>query len=374
MKRKIKKICHIQVIPKLSGVQQVSLDILENLSDNDFDKYIIFGGSYNFDEVLKKKLEECNVKIITNPYFKREICLDDVKAFFYFIKIFRQHKFDIVHTNSTKSGITARCAAWLARVPLVIHTIHGIAFHRFEKFHKRVFYYLIEAFCSLFSDVLTSVNKSYLKYYPFIHKKCCIYNGINPEIKFQSRIESECFIVGFMGRLDRQKDPMTLLKAIKHGYDLGEITQGNYKFILGGDGELYSDCSNFISDHVLSEVVSLSGWISDKAAFYSSINVLCLPSVYEAFGLVQLEAAMYGIPSISTNVEGIPEVITNNYNGFLIEPENHIELWNKIRFYRENFEVYSEHCNNALNNAVTHFPLDNMIEKYIEVYSAKDRK
>lgn len=56
-----------------------------------------------------------------------------------------------------------------------------------------------------------------------------------------------------------------------------------------------------------------------KKSFYESIDVFCLPSVFEAFGLVFLEAANYKIPSVATRVEGIPEVIVDGETGLLVD-------------------------------------------------------
>ena len=177
---KQKKIAHVQVIPKLSGVQRVSLDILSNLPSY-YDKYIIFGGDYEAEKELINECERNKIKVIFIEDLRREISFRDFNAFFNLLKLFNTMKFDIIHTNSTKPGIIARLAAKVARCKKIVHTVHGIAFHRFEKFPLRIIYLIIEAFCSFFSHYLISVNNYYLKYYPHIKNKKTIHNCVNTD-------------------------------------------------------------------------------------------------------------------------------------------------------------------------------------------------
>ena len=161
----MKKILHIQVLPKLSGAQKVSLDILRSLP-TEYDKYILFGDLLDSGDKADciKQFEKVGVKVLLLSELKREICWNDIHAFWKIFKLCKKEKFDIVHTNSTKPGIIGRIAATLAGVPLVIHTVHGLAFHQFMKFPRWHFYWLCEMFASLFCDKIILVNQYYSKY------------------------------------------------------------------------------------------------------------------------------------------------------------------------------------------------------------------
>ncbi|MBJ7221593.1 MULTISPECIES: glycosyltransferase family 4 protein [unclassified Brenneria] len=373
----MKKIVHVQVIPKLSGVQQVSLDILSNLPDI-YDKYIIFGGGYNPSDEFIRKFESQDVKIIFVPSLKREIGYLDVKAFCELFKIFREYKFDIVHTNSTKPGIVARFAAKLAGCRYVIHSVHGIAYHKFEKKHKRIFYYLVEFFFSFFSDVLVSVNRHYLKYYPFVRNKLCIHNAVTlrpatVDLISVSTLRKDKLRIGFMGRLDPQKDPLTLLQALKFGLETNLFTRQDVTLTMAGEGELSAQCMRFVEENNLMDVVNFRDWIFDKENFYSHIDVFCLPSIYEAFGLVLGEAAVFGVPSIATNVEGVPEVITDDESGFLVDAKDYQALAEKIGIYVTDDALRVKHGLNARRKVMSAFKLDDMIAKYEALYSRKSK-
>ncbi|OCH28676.1 hypothetical protein A6E12_09300 [Aliivibrio fischeri] len=363
----MKKIVHVQVIPKLSGVQQVSLDVLSNLEG--YQKYIIFGGGYLPDEQLVNKCHLNNINILYVKNLKREICFKDIYAFFELYKLFKNEKFDIVHSNSTKPGIVARIAARAAGVNKVIHTIHGISYHRFEKLHKRIIYYIIEYISSLFSHDLISVNSCYLKYYPLIKNKRVIYNAIdysNFSYGNKKKYDNEIITVGFMSRLDYQKDPLTLLRAIKIGIDNNSIN--NIRFIIGGDGELMDECLSYCEKNNLFDYVEFIGWVKDKSSFYNNIDILCVPSIFEAFGLVFLEAGLHSVPSISTNVEGVPEVILNQESGILVEPKNSSAILEAILNYKNDRKLLELHSLKANEIAINKFTIKNMVNSYKSLY------
>lgn len=366
------KIAHVQVKPILSGAQRVSLDILSGLQDEKYDKYIIFGCEFEVDNNFMNILMENNIKVFFIPSLKREIGLWDIKAIFALLSVFKEEKFDIIHTNSTKPGVVARFAAKLAGCKFVIHTVHGISYHKFEPLHKRFIYYFIESFFCLFSDRLVSVNNYYLKYYPFVKNKINIYNSYDfnniPDKKIETK-DKVCF--GYMARLDKQKDPITFLKAIKYGVDNRFFNDTTIEVIVAGDGELSDKCLNYLVDNELQSIVSMIGWVIDKDDFYNNVDVLCQPSIYEAFGLVFIEAASYKIPSISTIVEGIPEVVIHNKTGFLVEPKDYISLSKSMKRYIDETNLIKEHGENALNYASDKFDKSKMIESYMSLYEKR---
>jgi len=368
---KSKKIAHIQVIPQLTGVQQVSLDILSGLSDK-YEKYIIFGGSYDVSDEFLAKFANNNINIIFVPSLKREIGLHDITATKELFKLFKKEKFDIIHTNSTKPGVVARLAAKLIGCPLIVHTIHGIAYHKFEKLSTRIFYYVIDAFFALFSDHLICVNNCYLKYYPFIKNKSCIYNSVEMDASLLSSAkEHKGLRLGYMARLDPQKDPLTLLKAIKYGLDEKLFSRCDLKVCMAGEGELSIQCQEYIESNELNDVITLIGWVSNKQEFYSAIDVFCLPSIFEAFGLVFLEAAHFNIPSIATHVEGIPEVVIDNKTGLLVAPKDYKNMAKKILLYINSPELVTIHGINAKQRMKQHFSKEEMLTKYDHIYQSR---
>lgn len=365
----MKKIVHVQVIPKLSGVQKVSLDILSNIG-SEYDKYMIFGASYDVDESLLASMEKFNIKPIFIDSLRRDIGWHDFKCFKELLKLFKEYHFDIIHTNSTKPGILARIAAKVSGCRCVIHSLHGISFHQYEPSLKRILYYGIEAISTLFGDYLISVNLLYLKYFPWVRRKSAIYNSLDfdysfvPKVTKKSTNSSLC--IGYLARLDDQKDPLTLLRAIKH---IKDESSHSITLRIAGSGELLQECQDFVCQHALQDIVTFEGWITEKEDFFQNIDVFCLPSIYEAFGLVLLEAGYYGIPTVASNVEGIPEVIKHNHSGLLFEAKNYMLLAKHIITLCENPTLRENLGRQAQLDVIENFSFSKMISSYKEIYS-----
>lgn len=97
------KILHIQVLPKLSGVQKVSLEIFKKLNNEKYDKYILFSDSIGYGDRAEciKEFEATGAKVLFSKLLKREIGISDFPALFELYKLCKREKFDIVHTNSS---------------------------------------------------------------------------------------------------------------------------------------------------------------------------------------------------------------------------------------------------------------------------------
>ena len=366
------KILHIQVLPKLSGVQKVSLEIFKKLSDEAYDKYILFSDSLDCGDRTEciKEFEETGAKVLFSKHLKREIGISDFPALIELYKLCKREKFDIVHTNSTKPGIIGRIAAFLAGVPLVVHTIHGLSFHKFVKFPIWQFYWVCEMIASCFCHKIIIVNKYYTKYFRwFKNKVCTIYNGIDyshfapPSSCIK---EKKIITLLFVGRLDRPKNPLMLLEAAKRIHQLHPYVH----FQLVGDGEYMDKCRQFIYENGLDQCVNLMGWHSNVDKFYKESDIFAAPSIYEAFGIMFLEAGYYKLPICSTTAEGIPEVIKNNITGLLCKPNDIDAFTQNLLCLIRDSELRKYMGQNGHKRVVKLFNSDRMVEEYLHVYQS----
>lgn len=362
------KIVHVQVIPKMSGVQQISLDIFDGLKDEKVQKFVICGENDNQNEIDQfiERFNACGVEVIIIPSMRRNIGFHDYTCFKELYKVFKKHKFDVVHTNSTKPGITARIAARFAGIRNIVHTVHGIAFHQEEGFGKRCFYYLIENFAALFGHQNITVNKFYTSYYPLVKSKV-IYNGVDFS-KFSPvpKPKREKVHFAFFARLDEQKNPLEFIKAVKIVRDnanFGHLA----RFTLAGNGELYDECKTLITQLQLDDIIEMPGWIKDKDLFLNDVDVLCQPSKWEAFGLVFVEAAYFSIPSVARAVEGVPEVVLDGHSGKLYTGDEK-QLAQAMLTFLETPSLISEYGANAKSYACKMFDKERMVKEYSDIY------
>jgi len=103
-------------------------------------------------------------------------------------------------------------------------------------------------------------------------------------------------------------------------------------FVIGGDGSLRRYHEQLAVKLGVKEKIIFTGKIpqSEVPYYYVMSNIVAVPSLQEAFGLVVSEALACGKPVIGTNVGGIPDQIIDGYNGFLVQPRNHKEIAEKI--------------------------------------------
>lgn len=371
------KILHIQVLPKLSGVQKVSLEIFKKLNDEKYDKYILFSDTLGYGDRTEciKEFEETGAKVLFSKHLKREIGISDFPALIELFKLCKREKFDIVHTNSTKPGIIGRIAAYSAGVPLVVHTIHGLSFHKFVKFPLWQFYWACEMFASIFCHKIVIVNKYYTKYFKwFKNKTCTIYNGVDYSkfpatstgdlAKKKGRVD-----ILFVGRLDKPKNPLQLLAAARRLHP----THPNAHFCFVGDGEYMGQCRNFISDNNLEDCVSLEGWRTNVYDYYRRSDIFAVPSIYEAFGIMFLEAGYYKLPVCSTTAEGIPEVVINNTTGLLSEPNDDDAFTKNLALLIDNAKLRKQMGSSGYIHVTKCFDSSRMVKEYLKIYNGFNR-
>jgi glycosyltransferase involved in cell wall biosynthesis len=104
----------------------------------------------------------------------------------------------------------------------------------------------------------------------------------------------------------------------------------NFRAVIGGEGEEAGALEAMTRRLGLEDSISFPGWISDKAAFFRSIDIFCLPSLHEPFGIVALEAMAAGLPIVSTATEGPREILGDDVTALLAPPSDPAELAEKL--------------------------------------------
>jgi glycosyltransferase involved in cell wall biosynthesis len=195
------------------------------------------------------------------------------------------------------------------------------------------------------SDALIAVSKytvdELTELYGIEEKKIhVIYNGVDVE-KFKPRtnraelrrefgLEENEKTVLFVGRLYHRKGLEILLQSIPPV--LKEF--GDVKFAISGTGFKKKEASlrNLAKQLDIEDYVTFLGYVPDEKLpnLYAASDIFVLPAIYENFPFAILEAQATGLPVISTKVGGIPEFLTDNENGFLIDPGDSSQLTQKV--------------------------------------------
>lgn len=125
-------------------------------------------------------------------------------------------------------------------------------------------------------------------------------------------------VVGVLGRMVHKKGFDVFLKGFRMALDSGLQARA----LIGGDGPERARLEALCRDLGLSSSVRFVGWVSDPAEFYEQIDICCVPSRDEPFGIVVLEGFAHGAPVLAAATGGPRELIQDGVTGGLFEPDN----------------------------------------------------
>ncbi len=306
------------------------------LSNENYSSLLISGELSEGEGDMSYLLGDSESNHIHIPTLQREISpLADLKSIIKLYKIFRKEKPDIVHTHTAKAGMVGRFAAFLAGVPVRIHTYHGHVFSGYFSRIKTLIFIWIEkllAFLSTRIIVISEKQKSDIcnKYKIASEKKVSLI-PLGFDLENFSSIESnknhwrkkfnipdDAPIIAIIGRLTAIKNHQLFLDIAKEINK--KISSAHYLII--GDGELYSEIQKKVIELELGANVHFTGWVKELSLLYSDIDILTLTSSNEGTPVAIIEAMFYHIPVVSTKVGGVPDLINNGENGFFINSIN----------------------------------------------------
>ena len=160
-------------------------------------------------------------------------------------------------------------------------------------------------------------------------------------------------VIGVYGRLETVKGFDILIKALAILKEEGV----HLKLKLGGHGQEEQNLRSIVEQYQLSQEVEFLGWVTNKGDFFSGIDIFCLPSRSESFGIVLLEAFMYKRIVIASNIEGPKEIISHGIDGILFESENPYNLALEIKKILQNPEQAKIMTNNAYQKLLEKFDI-----------------
>lgn len=228
--------------------------------------------------------------------------------------------------------------------------MHGGGFGDFSREHPKAVRRLLEK-CDVviaLSDYWKSFFESELHFKNVVVVKNVIAKPvINPN-------KTTCFSLLFLGLLGQNKGIYDLLDCLnEHKSDFS----GKLKLFVGGNGEI-SKVTQMISKYGLSDIVSFEGWVSGdkKIELLNKVDAYILPSYHEGLPISILEAMSYSLPIISTNVGGIPEILKNGENGFIMSPGDKDAMYRAILELMSNEKLRMDMGKASYSKVQEHMP------------------
>ncbi len=323
-------VVHVITKLELGGAQQNTLFTVSHLDPTRYRRILVTGepGVLDAEARALGGVEFHQVPSLVRPVSP----IKDLRALISLLRLFLRLKPAIVHTHSSKAGIIGRWAAKLARVPIIIHSIHGYGFHARQPALKRLAFVAAERAVAPLTNRFFAVSEANrrrgVELGLFPADRCVVIrSGIDVEAARGAGVDRAAKrrelgfdpaqpIVGMVAPFKPQKAPLDFvgLAALVHH------ARPETGFLLVGDGELRRDVELAIVRRGLTGVVRLAGWRRDVAEIMPCLAVFVLTSRWEGLPRVYLEALAAGVPVVGTRVDGAAEVVHDGHNGFLVEP------------------------------------------------------
>lgn len=174
------------------------------------------------------------------------------------------------------------------------------------------------------------------------------------------RDSGKYFNILSVGRFHSDKNFEILLTA------LTLLNDSSVRLVLIGEGDLLNNYSNFIKKNKLNvEIVSPQ---KDLVNYFLMTDICVLPSIHDPFPSFMLQSGLHKKPFIGANVDGIAELIKNNYNGLLFDNKSALELAYKIYQLKTDRELAKRFASNLHNKVVNKYTQEFVIPKIERVY------
>ena len=301
-----------------------------------------------------------------------------LKAFTTIRQIIAEGNYDIVHTHTKVAGIVGRLAARAAKARVIVHHVHGWGSPKEMATGKRMMYLWLERLCARFTNRIITVckldmQKGLANRIAGENKFAVIYNGIELE-KFRQRVDEQqlrsklglepaCELVGMIGRLDKQKNPLDFIRAAA----IVTTSYPKVQFVIVGDGPLRAQCERMIDEFHLKNRVFLLGYRNDVAEILSILTLTAMSSLWEGLPFAFLESMSAGKPIVANDVDGAREVVIDGETGFLVTPNRPTEMAERILFLLDN-EAIRNKIGRLAQERSNDFSMQRMLEKVMCLY------
>lgn len=320
----------LQIITKLElgGAQEHTLHIASHLDPQRFESFLIAGPGGLLDDEARSLH---GVTFRTARHLVRRI--DPVNDFLgrrELRTMIREIGPDIVHTNSSKAGILGRLAAADAKVPVIIHTIHGFGIEAVKnRLLQRVLLATERAAARVTTHFIGVARQNILDGIRFgllsEDRASVIYSGVDlttfrdaplrPELLDSFGFPRDAFVIGSVSCFKPQKDPLAFVDVAAAVHAEAPET----RFLLIGDGELRPAIQERIREYGLEKILILTGWRRDVPELLKLLKLSILTSRWEGLPRVIPESLSAGVPVVVTRAGGSAEAVREGETGYVVE-------------------------------------------------------
>ncbi|CAB1276773.1 TIGR03088 family PEP-CTERM/XrtA system glycosyltransferase [Candidatus Nitrosacidococcus tergens] len=304
----------------------------------------------------------------------------DLSIYAHIWKLLRNIKPDIVHTRNL-AALEMQIPATLAGVKIRIHGEHGWDIHDPEgknwhyRLIRRLYRPFVHRYIALSQPTVNYLHQSINVPTSYITP---IYNGVDTERFFPNKdqsvlpsgfADSNCLIIGTVGRLEPIKNQITLIQAFINLVKQIPDSKKFLRLIIVGEGSLRSQIEDLIKEEKLEGLIWLAGDRKDIPTLLQSMDIFVLPSLAEGISNTILEAMATGLPVIATHVGGNPELVTEN-TGILVPKADSKAVSKALATYINSAQLIKNHGQSGRKRVKEKFAIQTMVDNYINVYNS----
>lgn len=290
-----------------------------------------------------------------------------------------EEQIDIVHAHGTRAHSNVFRAAKKLGLPL-IYTVHGWSFHIDQKSPVRRLRELSERFLTSRADKTICVSQSNeqdgIERFN-LKRSTVIYNAVdlekfNPDNQFKDvrkdlGIAPDITVIGYIVRMTHQKDPFTMLRAMKEVAEKSE----NTLLLMVGDGELKEDSIKLAKELDIEDRIIFQPFRTDIPDVLNAIDIYCLPSLWEGFPIGILEAMAMGKTVVASPVDGTRELVKNGKTGLLVDHGKPEELAGTLLLLNEDIQKRNKLAGNASEFVRKNFGIGRLVNEVQKLYQKK---
>ncbi len=328
------RICHVITRLIVGGAQENTLATCIGLLRRGHEVDLVLGPQTGPEGSLYQRAETAGVPLITIDALRRApYPLLDLRAGWALAALFRRRNYDVVHTHSGKAGFLGRLAACVAGVPIIVHTIHGPSFYRYQNPVGNWLFTWAERLAgeitTQFISVADAMSEQYQaagigqpNQYQTIHSgmdvKAFATARPDPTLAASLGIQPGDLVVGKVARLFRLKGHEYLIEAASHIV----AREPRVKFLLVGDGIYRERFERRVTRLGLADHFIFVGLIppAEIPRYLALMDVLVHLSLREGLPRTLPQALAVGKPVIAFDVDGAREVCLPQRTGVLLPP------------------------------------------------------
>lgn len=364
------KILHIISGGDTGGAKTHVINLLKELQKNISVDLICFMDSAFTEEARSQKI---NLEVFNQrsrlDFFAVKKVIDKIK----------RENYDVIHCHGARANFISLMIKTHCKNPIVttIHSDYRLDFQ--GGLFKRLVYTSVNAVSLRFIDYYIGVSPSFQammvsRGFP-LDRVFSVYNGIAdddvmcmPRVDFLKKYHipytGEEIFVGIMGRLHPVKGHDVFLEAAQTAYK----ADSRLRFLIAGDGNEEQKIKGLVKKLNLSDVTHLIGFVSNPYDFFNAIDINTLTSHSESFPYVILEGALCKKATISSNVGGIGDLITDGVTGYVFSMDGREVLSSKMVELALSKEKRVKLGEALYHKVKDRFSTSNMAAQHIKIY------